>query len=83
MQIVRDNGFFQVAAVSMKPQKLLKWMNVKTSAVILSLTDQFSRQGILTILLTDKGPQYYSEELKGLCEDSDIIHHTSSAHIPH
>lgn len=47
------------------------------------LKSQFSRHGIPTVLRTDNGPQYASEEFKDFCGSYGISHITSSPHTPH
>lgn len=47
------------------------------------LKTQFSRHGIPTVLRTDNGPQYASEEFRDFCESYGISHLTSSPHTPH
>ena len=55
----------------------------RSRTTIDALKAQFSRHGIPSILRTDGGPQYSSEEFKDFCKSYGILHKTSSPHTPH
>ncbi|XP_035989083.1 uncharacterized protein K02A2.6-like [Fundulus heteroclitus] len=55
----------------------------RSCTTIEMLKSQFSRHGIPTVLRTDNGPQYVSEEFRDFCENYGISHLTSSPHTPH
>ncbi|KAF7643789.1 hypothetical protein LDENG_00233150 [Lucifuga dentata] len=55
----------------------------RSHTVIEVLKTQFSRHGTPTVMRTDNGPQYATEDFRDFCESYGILHRTSSPHTPH
>ncbi|KAL0153751.1 hypothetical protein M9458_050972 [Cirrhinus mrigala] len=57
--------------------------DIRSRTVIETLKAQFSRHGIPSLLRSDNGRQYSSEEFKNFCESYGITQKMSSPHTPH
>ncbi|CAJ1066454.1 Transposon Ty3-G Gag-Pol poly [Xyrichtys novacula] len=57
--------------------------DLRSLSTIGALKAQFSRHGIPSILRTDGGLQYSSEEFKEFCKSYGVLHKTSSPQTPH
>ena len=60
--------------------KFIEVDDMRSRTVIETLKAQFSRHGIPSLLQSDNGRQYSSEEFKDFCERYGIAHKTSSPH---
>ena len=56
--------------------------DVSSDTLILALKTVFSESGIPTILITDNGRQYCSEEFKQFSLEWSFVHKTSSPYYP-
>ena len=56
--------------------------NTKANTVIRKLKAHFSRYGLPSILMSDNGPQFSSDEFKNFALKFDFEHKTSSPHYP-
>ena len=59
-----------------------KLTSTTSSAIITALKAVFSRHGIPSVLVSDNGPQYVSEEMKSFATAYGFSHITSSPHYP-
>lgn len=60
-----------------------KLKDLHSTTIIEALKDQFARHGISSMLQTDGGPQYSSQEFKVFCKSYGILHKTASPHTLH
>ena len=59
-----------------------KLNSTTSSSIIASMKAMFSRHGIPSILMSDNGPQYVSQEMKDFAAAYGFCHLTSSPHYP-
>ena len=62
--------------------EIVKMTSTTSESTIKALHSIFSRLGIPEILISDNGPQYASEAMKGFAKSYGFNHITSSPHYP-
>ena len=62
--------------------EVIKLNTTTSKTVISSLKSIFSHHGILSILMSDNGPQFDSSEMKTFASNYGFNHITSSPHYP-
>lgn len=79
---LKDEQYLLLVDYYSKFFELVKLRSTTSEAVITSLKDIFSRQGIPNTIMSDCGPQFSSSSFKQFASEWNFVHITSSPHYP-